>query len=184
MSLIFVDLWYFSFLMTYTWSQDFQSFILLSTAATQRRCSNNGRHYSVSTKSQIFLLVTEQAASLSVSLRVIYKPKILQSSCQYLLLLLDSSLWVKVMRSGYQEDWQHNQQWVVKKLCATWRHHLGASVVFDPLFYAYMIDMCMLMHGISMSQASTVYHDLNLLRSSRCTKIRSNHKSRCTYQKW
>ena len=131
MSLIFVDLWYFSFFMTYTWSQDFQSFILLSTAATQWRCSDNRWHYSVSTKSKIFLLVTEQAATLSASLRVIYKPKILQSSCQYLLLLLDSSPWAKVIRCGYQEDWQRNQQWVVNMLCATWRHCFDVAAVLS-----------------------------------------------------
>ena len=41
------------------------------------------------------------------------KPK-LQSSCQYLLLLWDLLLWVKVIRCGCQENWHRNQLWVVK----------------------------------------------------------------------
>ena len=74
---------------------------------------------------------SKQAATSSVSLRVIYKPKILQSSCQYLLLLLDSSPWAKVIRCGYQEDWQRNQQWVVNMLCATWRHCFDVAAVLS-----------------------------------------------------
>ena len=144
-----LSFWWFQYT-SYTWSQDFQSLTLLSTAVTLQCCSNNGWHYSVSTKSQIFLLVTEQAATPSVSLRVIYKPKILQSSCQYLLLLLDSSPWAKVIRCGYQEDWQRNQQWVVNMLCATWRHcfDVAAALFSSSIWFAFGVTCTTVKNGI------------------------------------
>ena len=57
---------FFLVISIYSSSLHFESFILLNTAATQLRCSNNGWHYSVSVRSQIFLL-TNWASCILVS---------------------------------------------------------------------------------------------------------------------
>ena len=130
----------------------------------------------------IFAINWVSCILVCVSLRVDHKSQKLQSSYQYLLLLLDSSPWVKATRCGYQEDWQQNQQWVVKMLCATLRHCFDAAVVFDLLYHiafsglhmiclqnsAFIMVMWIQMHGMLWFKSTTEYKN-SKQPLSRCT---------------